>query len=222
MSRNLSLLSRASDIVVIALCLVALAVFLRRESDASPSRNTRPIDIYRADWRSFLPSGTRIGSANAPVQVIELADFECPGCRAFFFAWSAAKSRFGDSVALTYVHFPLSYHRFAWLTATAVECAKEQGRFAEMYALLFSKQDSIGAKPLEAFAHEAHVTDSVAFRTCLSRPDTLPAVRRGLALGKALSLRATPTIFVNGLQLGRPPSDAALIAIIQRELTGKR
>ena len=51
---------------------------------------------------------------------------------------------------------------------------------------------------------------------------TLPAARRGLALGKALSLQATPTILVNGLQLGRPPSEGELIAIIQRELAGKR
>ncbi len=222
MSRNVSLLNRASDIAVLTLCVLALAVFVRREFNPSRSHSARPVDIYRADWRSFLTSGTRIGPADAPVQVIELADFECPGCRAFYHAWSAAKALFGDSVALTYVHFPLSYHRFALLTATAAECAKAQGRFAEMYALLFSKQDSIGTKSIEAFASEAHVTDALAFRTCVAQLDTLPAVRRGLALGQALALRATPTILVNGLQLGRPPSDAALIAIIQRELTGKR
>ena len=163
-----------------------------------------------------------MGPAAAPVQVIELADFECPGCRAFYHAWSAAKTRFGDSIALTYVHFPLSYHQFALLSATAVECANEQGRFADMYAVLFSQHDSIGTKSMEMFARDAHVTDSITFRTCLSRPDTLPAVWRGLALGKALSLRATPTILVNGLQLGRPPSEGELIAIIQRELAGKR
>lgn len=221
MSKIFSLLDRTSDIAVLALCVFAVTVFLRRESETSRTRKTRPVDIYHANWRSFATSGTRIGPAAAPVQVMELADFECPGCRAFYHAWSAAKARFGNAIALTYVHYPLSYHHFALLSATAVECASEQGRFADMYALLFSQQDSIGTKSIYAFARDAHVTDSIAFRTCISRPDTVPAVRRGLALGKALSLRATPTILVNGLQLGRPPSEDELIAIIQRALAEK-
>lgn len=222
MSKTSSLPSRASDIAVVALCVVALTVFVRRESAASRSANARPgVDTYHAEWRTYLSSGTRIGPANAPVQVIELADFECPGCRAFYHAWSAATTRFGDSIALTYVHFPLTYHRFAMRTATAAECANAQGRFADMYALLFSKQDSIGLKSIEAFARDAHVTDSIAFRTCLSQPDTLPAVRRGLALGKTLSLRATPTILVNGLQLARPPSAGQLMTMIERKLAGR-
>ena len=222
MTKHLSVLTRASDIAVIALCVLAVTIFVRRESDASQSQTTNPVDIYRPAWRSFAASGTRIGPADAPVQVIELADFECPGCRTFYRTWSAAKSRFGDSVALTYVHYPLAYHRFALAVATAAECANAQGRFADMYALLFTKQDSIGLKSIDAFARDAHVTDSIAFRTCVSQPDTAPAVRRGLALGKALSLRATPTILVNGLQLGRPPSEEALIAMIQRELARNR
>lgn len=218
MSKNVSLLNRASDIAVLALCVLALAIFVRRESNQSRSHNARPVDIDRADWRSFLTSGTRIGPADAPVQVIELADFECPGCRAFYHAWSAASARFGDSVALTFVHFPLSYHRFALVTATAADCANAQGHFADMYALLFSQQDSIRTKPMERFARDAHVADSIAFRRCLTQHDTLPAIRRGLALGKTLSLRATPTVLVNGLQLGHSPSAGELIAIIQRKL----
>lgn len=38
---------------------------------------------YMKDWRAALPVGVATGDPTAPVLVIELAELECPSCRAF-------------------------------------------------------------------------------------------------------------------------------------------
>lgn len=221
MARNRSLLDSASNVAVILLCVLAAFAWVRVEYQARRNPAVGNVDVYRDDWRTFLASGTLMGHATAPVQVVALGDFECSGCRAFYEIWQSAESRFGDAIALTYVHYPLAYHRFALRAAMATECAKAQGRFKEMYSVLYEKQDSIGLKTVEEFAGETHIANIRAFRRCVSAVDTAPAILRGLALGKRIGLRGTPTLIVNGLQLGEPASQEVFFAMITRVIAGK-
>ncbi|MFM8603369.1 MAG: thioredoxin domain-containing protein, partial [Gemmatimonadota bacterium] len=47
------------------------------------SRPTPVITLDAAAAASLAPGGIVIGSPDAPVEVIEFADFECPGCGYF-------------------------------------------------------------------------------------------------------------------------------------------
>lgn len=89
------------------------------------------------------------GSPAAKVVVAEFSDFQCPFCQ----RWAAQtmprlEPRFGDDVALAFLHFPITQiHENAGNASLAAICAADQGRFWEMHDLLFAKQAEWGRLP---------------------------------------------------------------------------
>jgi len=167
------------------------------------------------NWKRLLEIGTRIGRTSAPIQVVEFADFECPACRRLHEAYSALPSGLRDSVALTYVHFPLSYHRYAIPAARVSECAGQQGRFAEMHDALYGGQQSFGVRAWLDFAREAGVLDSAAFSRCAAQETPVPAVQTGLTEGRALRVDGTPTLIVNGWRVDAPLDTPRLAELLR-------
>lgn len=220
-------MTRALDTVVtitlVVCALVVTGVLVWREFFTSASQTIRAEQksAFLKDWRDDLGRGVRLGPADAPVQAIEFADFECPFCASFHRDLKALRARYPTQVALTYVHFPLPMHRFAVPAARVAECAGDQGRFEAMYDLLFEQQDQFGLKPWSEFATEAGVPDSTAFETCVKRTDPIPRVAEGKALGKLLDVQGTPTIVINGWKLGRPPSLEEMDHMVKAILAGK-
>lgn len=88
--------------------------------------------------------GYSLGRPDAPVRVIEFADFECPACANFFAMIEPdVRSRLVDSgyVRYTFMDLPLPIHRNTWPASNAAACANEQGKFWEMHDALFQTQD---------------------------------------------------------------------------------
>ena len=162
-----------------------------------------------------------MGPADASVQLLEFADFDCPYCASFHNNLRDLRVRYPTQVALTYVHFPLPGHRFALPAARVADCAAQQGRFEAMYNLLFEQQDSFGLKPWGDFATEAGIPDSAAFEVCIKRTESIPRVAEGRALAKQLDVQGTPTIVINGWKLGRPPTLDEMDHMVKAILAGK-
>ena len=85
-------------------------------------------DLPNVEWK---------GDKNAKVSLVEFSDFECPYCARFFPTVEQVLANYGDKVKFTFRHFPLSFHANAQKAAEAFECAKEQGKWFEMYDKLF-------------------------------------------------------------------------------------
>jgi protein-disulfide isomerase len=208
----------------LVLCaVITTGVVVRREffapSAAPKAAEQKP--VFVKEWRADLVKGVRIGSADAPVQLVEFADFECPFCRSFHGTLKTLRERYPRLVALTYMHFPLPMHRFAIPAARVAECASEQGRFEAMYDLLFEEQDRFGLKPWSDFASQAGVADRAAFDACINRTDPILRVTEGKALGNQLDVPGTPTVVINGWKLGRPPTLDELDHMVKAILAGK-
>lgn len=210
--------------VTLVVCAVLTTGLVVRRAFVAPlsslgREEQRPIFIK--DWRTDLSRGVRMGSEQAPVQLLEFADFECPYCATFHKDMKALREHYPSQVAVTFVHFPLPMHRFAEPAARVAECARDQGSFEAMYDLLFEQQDQFGLKAWSEFATEAGVPDGVAFETCIKRTNPIPRVVEGEQLGKDIDVRGTPTVIVNGWKLGRPPSKQELDAMVRAILAGK-
>lgn len=212
----------------VALTVSALAIavtLVRREvaggREAARSPNVGP-PVYHDEWRGVLAAGTTIGDTAAAIQVVEFADFECPFCKRFHESLRLVRSKVGEPIAVTFVHFPLTMHRFALPAARAADCALEYGRFDAVADLLFAKQDSLGLKTWQSFATEAGIADTNEFAGCATAAGQRKNIEAGLAAGAEFNVRSTPTILLNGWLYSVPPTAAVLEADIKAILQGRQ
>ena len=80
------------------------------------------------------------GPADAPVMLVEYADYECPYCQMVQPTLDKVLSEYKGKVALVFKDVPLSVHANAEKAAEAARCAESQGKFLEYHDLLFSSR----------------------------------------------------------------------------------
>lgn len=197
---------------MVCCALTVTAFVVRRElhTPASPSVAV----TQESDWRSYASDGHHIGAVGATVTIVEFGDFECPACSILHrHLESVFKS--DSSVQLLFRHYPLRSHRFALPAVRISECADEQGRFAQMYDVLFDAHDSLGLSPWSVLGQRAGV-DTVALMRCFRSASPSPALARDTVAGNRLGISGTPLLLINQFRVdGVPPLDS-LKSIIER------
>ncbi len=215
-----------ATVLLVSCAVIMTVVVVRREvlhrgSAVNVQRLDRPRLVH--DWPAVSGVGHRIGPVGASVTVVEFGDFECPACRVFAnTALKGVRARYPSDVALVFRHLPLGYHRFAYPAARAAECAASQGRFEAFFDAVYRGQDSLGLKPFSQFAAESGMPDLTVFAKCNSSNAPVPAIEMDLIAAKALQPRGTPTIIIDGLQLGGVPDSAGFDRMVRDELAKVR
>lgn len=131
------------------------------------------------------------GPLDAP-PVIEYGDFECPYCAAL------AARLAGRRVHLVFRHFPVrTSHPRAWPSAAAAEAAALQGRFWEMYDLLFADQGRLEDPHLWRRARTLGL-DLDRFESDRRGEDVRARVMRDFNSGVRAGVVTTPTLFAGG------------------------
>ena len=139
-----------------------------------------------------------LGPDHAPVTIVEYGDFECPNCKQAAPAVKLLLERFDQRVRFAYRHFPLEdVHPHALLAAEAAECAGAQGKFWEMYELLYAHQDHLKIKNLQGYAEQLGL-DMALYISEMDDHVYLQRVREQIQSGLASGVRGTPGFFVNG------------------------
>jgi protein-disulfide isomerase len=218
-------LEAALSVLLTAAALVIAAAVARREFFGRRSVGGAAVRLeppkYYAEWRPMLGYGVQVGDSAARAHIIEFLDLECPACRHYNRqVLDSVRRLFGRDLSVTFIHFPLSFHRFARISARASECAAAQGKFAEFVETVYRSQDSLGLKSWGSFAADAQVTDTLQFVACVSATTPVPRVDSGVSLAERLEVTATPTIFVNGWRFEQPPSAGTLSSVIRDLLAG--
>jgi protein-disulfide isomerase len=160
-----------------------------------------------------------LGAADAPIVLIEFADFECPFCQRHAQQTHARLlAEYGDQIRFIYKDFPLSsLHPNAYSAALAGQCAHEQGKFWEYHDLLFSGRLGLGREAYDAYAEEAGL-DAAAFAACLDEDRYAEAVQADYDFALQLGVSSTPTFFVNGVAVVGAQDFALFAQIIDYEL----
>jgi protein-disulfide isomerase len=136
------------------------------------------------------------GPTDAPITVVEWADFECPACRAVSPDLEAALAKQTD-VRFVFKNFPLDIHQNAEHAARASVAADLQGKFWQMHHELFTSEAPLTKERVLELAKKLGL-DMARFEKDLRSEAVADAVRRDKKQGDAVDLRGTPTIYVNG------------------------
>ncbi len=147
--------------------------------------------------------GHVIGSASAPVEVIEFLDFGCLQCARFTeLTFGMVEEEFirTGQVRWRSVPFVGGGFRHSAFAAEAAECAAEQNKYFVMHDSLLSRQREWGGlgKPgpaLLVIAQSAGV-DTARFNACVRSERTRDRVREHKAAALALRVYGTPTFFL--------------------------
>lgn len=200
-----------ANILVVACLLIALGVYFLGDHEEVPP--PAPTEVY-ANWRDIEAVGRTIGLSTAPIHVIGFGDYQCPACKLLDRSMDAAKRRFGDSLVITYVHFPLEYHSAAMPAARAVDCAFNQSAFIAMHRQLFALQDSLGFMPFNEFARRAEVNDLEEFSRCMDSANSPFSIDLGRRAATLLGITGTPTLLINGRVIRGSPTISSLFEIL--------
>ena len=162
------------------------------------------------------------GSADAPVWLIEVSDFQCPFCKqwhdASFAALDSEYVRTGK-VRLAYLNFPLtSIHPNAQAAAEAAMCASVQDKFWQMHESLFATQQRWEAQrdPMPTFDSLAVAAgaEPKAWRSCMSSHATARLIEADRDRSRGAGVGSTPTFFIGDRKLeGAYPTDSFRVAL---------
>lgn len=175
------------------------AVLSRR---AEPGPSSKPVGIDAIDFVrpvAAVKKGSVIGRADAPVLILEFADFECPYCSQFVRdTFPGLYTGFVESGAVQYaaLHLPLTKaHPFAFRAAVAVECAGLQGRYWDMRDRLFRATGGLDATVVVNQTIALNL-DRQAFESCKKDNGTVARVHEQRALAREFGINSTPTFLI--------------------------
>lgn len=136
------------------------------------------------------------GSEQAPVIMVEYADYECPYCQQAQDVLDKLESQYKGKIAFVYKDYPLPMHSHAEKAAEAAHCAGAQGKYWEYHDMLF-KNKKLDVPQLKETARNLSL-DSKAFESCLDSGAQAEAVKKDAADGQTLQVQGTPSFLING------------------------
>jgi len=160
------------------------------------------------------------GQADARITLVEFSDFECPYCSAAEKQVDIVMAAYPKDLKLVYKQFPLSMHPHAELAAEASLAAREQGKFWEMYEVLFKNFRTLSRNSIMAMAKDIGL-DMDKFKADLDSGKYKAVVEKDLADGEAAGVYGTPAFYINGKQYNGEVTLAALKPILAAELKGE-
>jgi protein-disulfide isomerase len=192
---------------VIALIGVAALGYVASKPKAAPTDVKDIADTTNAG----AAQGYLMGKVDAPVKILEYADFECPGCAGFATVTEPdVRTRIIEPglASITYYDFPLTQHRNTLAASNAAACADEQGKFWPMHDRLFQAQDEWNGeatdrpKPFfKRYATEVGV-DVAKWESCYDARKYQKRISANLADGLRRGVGSTPS-FIIGNKLYR-------------------
>ena len=194
------------------LVVVGLLIYMNRAGATAGDAPYVPVARAQVDGRLS-------GSPDAPVKIIEFADFQCPFCK----QWADAVE---PGILEEFVNqgiASLQYVSFAFIgddsrrAAAAAECAADQNRFWDYHDILFLRQGAentgvFSNSNLKQFGGELQQQfpdfDTARFDQCVDSGEKLPGVDAQTKQGQDAGVRSTPSFLINGASVsGVQPLD---------------
>ncbi len=187
-------------------------VFKLTVTDADPVK-------YGPNPKDIKPMGCA-GNA-CPVTVIEYSEYQCPFCERVQPTVKRIMKDYQGKIRWVVRDFPLGFHNRAKPAAIAARCAKDQGKFWEMYEELFKNQKNLGDSDFKKYATTVGL-DMKKFEECTKNPaKQLEIIDNNTRSGEKVGVTGTPAYFVNGRRLSGALPYEEFKKVIDSELAKK-
>ncbi|MFB6264007.1 MAG: DsbA family protein [Bradymonadaceae bacterium] len=154
------------------------------------------------------------GPKDAPVTIYEFSDFECPYCQKAHSTLKKVLPDYEGKYKLVHKHYPLPFHKQAKPAARAAIAAQKQGKFWEMYELLFKNQKKLGQDGLYTDLANKIGLNVEKFKKDMKSSSAKERISQDMKLGKSVGVKGTPAFFINGQRLvGAQPASKFRSAI---------
>lgn len=227
MSKEIKILGAIAIVVVIG-AIIGTKLYnspTENQRVATSSNTNKPAAINTEAL--VRPDSYTLGSADAPVTIVEFLDPECEACAAFNPIVKKVLKEYEGRAKLVVRYMPL--HPNSLTAATFMEAAGEQGKYWQAEDLLFQKQPEWATKHGQSSGEQADINtlfkkyaaelnlDMDKMNSAFAENKFAAKIERDKKDGESLGVRQTPTIFINGKQLTQL-NEQALRYLIEDEL----
>lgn len=215
-------------IVIATIVIIVGGLWLAGGSQTTgiaPGVKVNPAVLIRAGLPLISGSSTRPTTgdeaSSSVVTLVEFGDFDCPACMTYASTLKKIVAHYDSKVQLIFRTFPI--HPTAAADSLVALAAGNQGKFWEMYDLLYEKQNewtSYGADKTALFTKYATSLglDITKFNADLKNVANKAVVDQDNADAITLGIDRTPTLFINGSAAIGALSYESLVSLIDAEL----
>ncbi len=160
---------------------------------------TKPAPTFTNN--DLIPKGAYTkGNPNAKTVLVEFSDFQCPACLAAKPTLDSILGKHKENLLFSYRNFPLDQHPFSHKAALTAESAGLQGKYWEMYDLLFANQAKFSDALFPELAKQLSL-DMTKFEQDTNSTTLKDKITADLQDGTKFGVNSTPSFFLNGKKL---------------------
>ncbi len=152
-------------------------------------------------------NGMSLGDPNAPVTLVEFADFQCPHCyNQYNTTEPSIIEQYVDTGKVNYTYQIVAFlGQDSVYAAEGAYCAADQNLFWEYHDVIFAPSNFSGGNTggyskdrLISMAGQINGINIDAFSQCLQNDDKLQTIQDVHDLGDSVGVTATPGFVING------------------------
>lgn len=205
--------SRFGFILIACVVVFGAILFLQKKDAAAPNNSQ--------DGGSQTSNHVK-GDNAKKVTLVEYGDFQCPACGGYYPIVESVYEKYKTDIEFQFVNFPLNQiHPNAMLAHRTGEAASNQGKFWEMYKLLYENQttwSTMSATQAEStfrsYAESLNL-DMDKFTADQKSSAVNELINADISKGKELGVTSTPSFFVNGKKIENPKDQDAFNKVIE-------
>lgn len=189
--------------VILTVIVIAFGAIFFFAKDKASAPNT-------SGNSSVQPTSHITGNTDSKVTFVEYADFQCPACATYYPIISQVIEKYKDRVAFQFVNFPLyQTHQNAMASHRVAEAASIQGKFWEMYELLYLNQSQWDRSNTPTTIFEQYATqlglDIEKFKQDSASSNVNDIIWADINKATSKGVTATPTFFINDSRITSTP-----------------
>jgi protein-disulfide isomerase len=170
----------------------------KQESTANPGADPAP-----GPEKKLGTLGDHVlGSASAPVTLVEFVDLQCPFCAQFQSrVLPELKTKYIETgkLRLAVFDFPLESHVYAAPAAAFAVCAGKQGKYWEVHDTILNSEE-VATQDMLAHVGRAAMLDQAALDACLKDGQISAQIGHNVNLARQIGVVGTPTFLLGKSQ----------------------